>query len=221
MALITFDDIRKDSQVRAYLQKADEHLGTMGFTEHGLRHGGLVSAVAKNILESLDYPERVCELTAIAGYLHDIGNVVARADHWVTGASIVGQILIRMGMDYEEIATIIGAVGNHDEHTGEAVNHVAAALIIADKGDVHRSRVRNRDLATFDIHDRVNYAVEKSEVLVDAKERTITLSLIIDTKICPLMEYFEIFLTRMIMSRRAAEFLKCRFGLIINHTKLL
>lgn len=221
MKMIMFDDVRKDSQVRAYLQKADEHLGAMGFTEHGLRHGGLVSAVARNILQSLGYPERSCELAAIAGYLHDIGNVIARGNHWLTGASLVGQILTRMEMDYEEIATVIGAVGNHDEHTGEAVNVIAAALIIADKGDVHRTRVRNRDLATFDIHDRVNYAVEKSDILIDAEAKEITLRLKIDTEICPLMEYFEIFLTRMIMCRRAAEFLKCKFGLIINNTKLL
>jgi hypothetical protein len=139
----------------------------------------------------------------------------------MTAACLVAPILSRLGMDYEEIATVIGAIGNHDEHTGEAVNVVAAALIIADKGDVHRSRVRNRDFATFDIHDRVNYAVEHSEIAVDGQGKTITLSLTIDTEICPLMEYFEIFLTRMIMSRRAAEFLGCRFGLMINNTKLL
>lgn len=221
MSLLTLNEIKKDEQVQAFIKMADAHLGAMGFTEHGLRHGGLVSTVARRILLELGYPERTCELAAIAGYLHDIGNVIARANHWMTAACLVSQILARLGMDYEEIATIIGAIGNHDEHTGEAVNKVAAALIIADKGDVHRSRVRNRDFATFDIHDRVNYAVEHSEVAVDEKEKTITLSLTIDTEICPLMEYFEIFLTRMIMSRRAAEFLGCRFGLMINNTKLL
>lgn len=221
MSAVTLNEIKQDEQVHAYILKADTHLGAMGFTEHGLRHGGLVSAVARRILQQLGYPERTCELAAIAGYLHDIGNVVARANHWMTAACLVSPILSRLGMDYEEIATVIGAIGNHDEHTGEAVNEVAAALIIADKGDVHRSRVRNRDLATFDIHDRVNYAVEHSEIAVDGRERTITLTLTIDTEICPLMEYFEIFLTRMIMSRRAAEFLDCRFGLLINNTKLL
>lgn len=221
MTVLTLNEIKQDAQVHAYIKQADAHLGAMGFTEHGLRHGGLVSVVAKRILQELGYPERICELAAIAGYLHDIGNVIARANHWMTAACLVSPILTRLGMDYEEIATILGAIGNHDEHTGEAVNEVAAALIIADKGDVHRSRVRNRDFATFDIHDRVNYAVEHSEIAVDATEKTITLSLTIDTAICPLMEYFEIFLTRMIMSRRAAEFLGCRFGLMINNTKLL
>lgn len=221
MSLITLRDVQRDPQVKAYIIAANDHLGAMGFTEHGLRHGGLVAKVASDILRELEYPERTCELAAIAGYLHDIGNVVARANHWHSSAALGSQILTRMGMDYEEIATIIGAVGNHDEHTGEAVNPVAAALIIADKGDVHRGRVRNQDFATFDIHDRVNYAVRHASVTVDRCQRTLTLVLEIDTEICPLMEYFEIFLTRMVMSRRAAEFLDCTFHLMINETKLL
>lgn len=221
MKLITLEDIKKDPQVQAYIKMANEHLGAMGFTEHGVRHGSLVASVARNILKELNYPKRTCELAAIAGYLHDIGNVVARTDHWQSSAILISQILTRMGMDFEEIATIIGAVGNHDERTGEAVNPVAAALIIADKGDVHRTRVRNRDFATFDIHDRVNYAVQQSKIIVNSQERTITLDLEIDTKICPIMEYFEIFLTRMLMSRRAAEVLGCTFRLIINDTKVL
>lgn len=221
MNRITLADVKEDRQVQAYLKLANQHLGVMGFTEHGFRHGELVAKEAKNILNHLDYPERTGELAAIAGYLHDIGNVIARYNHWQTSAVLVGEILTRMGMDFEEIGMVIGAIGNHDEHTGEAVNVVAAALIIADKGDVHRSRVRNRDFATFDIHDRVNYAVEKSRITVDAQEKTITLNLKIDTEICPLMEYFEIFLTRMIMSRRAAVALDCTFGLMINQTKLL
>ncbi len=221
MKLITVEDVKNDEQVKIYLKLANKHLAEMGFTEHGLRHGGLVSAVARNILVDLNYPERICELAAIAGYLHDIGNVVARANHWQASALLASQILARLEMDFEEIGTIIGAIGNHDEHTGEAVNPVAAALIIADKGDVARGRVRNRDFATFDIHDRVNYAVEKSQIKVDAAQKTITLNLEIDTKICPVMEYFEIFLTRMIMSRRAAQLLECTFGLCINNTKLL
>lgn len=221
MRLITLEDVKKDPQVHAYIKAANEHLGAMGFTEHGLRHGALVAEVARNILQQLDYPERTCELAAIAGYLHDIGNVASRVDHWMTSATLVSAILTRMGMDFEEIATVVGAVGNHDEHTGEAVNPVAAALIIADKGDVHRTRVRNRELATFDIHDRVNYAVRESNININAEEKTITLQLTIDTEICPLMEYFEIFLTRMIMCRRAALFLECAFGLLINNTKLL
>lgn len=221
MKTIDLADIKKDRQIKAYLKLADQHLGVMGFTEHGFRHAELVSKVARNILKYLHYEERTCELAAIAGYLHDIGNVVARYHHWQTSAMLTSEILSRMGMDCEEIGTVIAAIGNHDEHTGEAVNVVAAALIIADKGDVHRGRVRNQDFATFDIHDRVNYAVEKSQITVDAEEKTITLNLKIDTKICPLMEYFEIFLTRMIMSRRAAVALDCTFGLMINQTKLL
>lgn len=221
MGLITLEDVKKDPQVHAYIKAANEHLGAMGFTEHGLRHGSLVAEVARDILFQLGFSERTCELSAIAGYLHDIGNVASRVDHWMTSATMVSTILTRMGMDFEEIATVVGAVGNHDEHTGEAVNTVAAALIIADKGDVHRSRVRNRELATFDIHDRVNYAVRESNININAEEKTITLQLTIDTEICPLMEYFEIFLTRMIMCRRAALFLGCAFGLLINNTKLL
>lgn len=221
MTQLTLKEIKKDPQVKIFIKKANEHLDGMGFTEHGLRHGGLVSEVARNILKDLNFPERTCELAAIAGYLHDIGNVVARADHWQSSAVLCSQILTRMDMDLDEIAVIMGAVGNHDERTGEAVNEVAAALIIADKGDVHKTRVRNNDFATFDIHDRVNYAVQQSRVLVDSEDRTITLDLQIDTKICPIMEYFEIFLTRMLMSRRAAEVLKCEFRLNINDTNVL
>ncbi len=221
MSRITLKDVKEDAQVQAFIKMANEHLGTMGFTEHGKRHASFIAEMASNILQELNYPERTCELAAISGYLHDIGNVVAREKHWQSSAALASQILTRMGMDFEEIAVIIGAIGNHDEHTGEAVNPVAAALIIADKADVHRGRVRNRDFATFDIHDRVNYAVERSVIKVNVEERTITLYLEIDTKICPLMEYFEIFLTRMVMSRRAAELLKCKFSLVINNTKLL
>ncbi|MCK4259491.1 MAG: HD domain-containing protein [Halanaerobiales bacterium] len=221
MSLITLNDVKEDAQVKAFIKMANEHLGVMGFTEHGFRHAGLLAKVASTILKELDFPKRTCELAEIAAYLHDIGNVVARVNHWQSSATLASQILARMGMNFEEIGVVIGAIGNHDEHTGEAVNSVAAALIIADKADVHRGRVRNRDFATFDIHDRVNYAVERSSVKVEPAQRTITLYLEIDTEICPLMEYFEIFLTRMVMSRRAAEHLNCKFSLIINNTKLL
>lgn len=161
------------------------------------------------------------ELASIAGYLHDLGNVISRSEHGRSSALLAAPILFELGMDPGEVATIIGAIGNHEEQEGEAVNHVAAALILADKSDVHRSRVRNDDFAKFDIHDRVNFAVEKSFLKVEATERTVTLHLTIDVKIVPVMEYFEIFLVRMMMCRRAAEFLSARFGLVINGTTLL
>ncbi len=169
----------------------------------------------------LGYSEREAELARIAGYMHDIGNVVNRIDHAQTGAVMAFNILTRMGMDPEEIAPIIAAIGNHDEDTGSAVNTISSALILADKSDVRRTRVRNSDFATFDIHDRVNYAVENSTISVDPGQRTILLTLTIDTEICSLMDYFEIFLARMLMCRRAADFLNVKFELVINGAKLL
>ncbi|GAV23755.1 HD domain-containing protein [Carboxydothermus pertinax] len=219
--MLTLDRVKKDPMVEAFIKKSNEHLGTLGFTEHGFRHLGLVSSIAKNILDRLGYPEREGELAAIAGYLHDIGNAINRQEHGLTGALLASQILERLGMDYEEIAVVISAIGNHEEQYGQPVNNVAAALILADKSDVHRSRVRNPDPATYDIHDRVNSAVEHSFVWVNEQKRTITLELVINTNICPVMEYFEIFLTRMILCRKAAEFLKCQFELVINGTRLL
>ncbi|GAV25054.1 HDIG domain protein [Carboxydothermus islandicus] len=219
--MLTLADVKKDPMVEAFIKKSNEHLGTLGYTEHGFRHLGLVAAIAKNILDRLGHPEREGELAAIAGYLHDIGNAINRQEHGLTGALLAAQILERLGMDYEEIAIVISAIGNHEEQYGQPVNNVAAALILADKSDVHRSRVRNQDPATYDIHDRVNSAVEHSFVWVNEQKRTITLELIINTDICPVMEYFEIFLSRMVLCRKAAEFLKCRFELVINGTKLL
>jgi len=219
--VLTLADVKKDPMVEAFIKKSNEHLGTLGYTEHGFRHLGLVAAIAKNILDRLGHPEREGELAAIAGYLHDIGNAINRQEHGLTGALLAAQILERLGMDYEEIAIVISAIGNHEEQYGQPVNNVAAALILADKSDVHRSRVRNQDPATYDIHDRVNSAVEHSFVWVNEQKRTITLELIINTDICPVMEYFEIFLSRMVLCRKAAEFLKCRFELVINGTKLL
>jgi hypothetical protein len=173
------------------------------------------------VLARLGYAEREQELAAIAGYLHDLGNVVSRAEHGRSGAVLAAPLLFELGMDPSEVAPIIGAIGNHEDQVGQAVNAVAAALILADKSDVHRSRVRNPDLAKFDIHDRVNYAVERSFLHVDGVKRAVTLELTIDVKMVPVMEYFEIFLTRMVMCRRAAEFLSARFGLVINGTTLL
>lgn len=219
--MITLKEVKEHPEVNILIRKADEHLGEMGFTEHGLRHANLVASIAENVLRHLDFPERMRELAAIAGYLHDIGNVVGRNNHNFMSALLARDILKDLGTAYEDIAIVIGAIGNHDENTGEPVNPVAAALIIADKSDVHRTRVRNTDVATFDIHDRVNYAANHSFVHVDADKQKIALILEIDTEICPVMEYFEIFLTRMIMCRRAAEALGCTFGLKINGTKLL
>jgi metal-dependent HD superfamily phosphatase/phosphodiesterase len=169
----------------------------------------------------LGYDERDGELAAIAGYLHDIANMVNRFNHGGAGALMAYTLLSRMGMDPEEIALVISAIGNHEEERGNAVNHVASALILADKSDVARTRVTHTDFAKFEIHDRVNYAAHDSELIVDRQEKTVTLKLTIDTDICPVMEYFEIFLARMIMCRRAAEFLNCRFGLVINGNALL
>ena len=221
MLMITVDDIKKDSEVKTFLEKGNKYLGTMGFTEHSYRHVSLVSNIAFNILERLNYSKREAELAAVAGYLHDIGNVVSREDHGQTGAVISYSILNRLGMPVDEIATVISAIGNHEEQYGHAINIVASALILADKSDVHRSRVRNEDVSTFDIHDRVNYAAEHSFLTVNAEAKTITMELTIDLEISTVMEYFEIFLTRMIMCRRAADFLGCDFALEINGAKLL
>jgi len=217
---VTLQDIKADPYVQALIDAGNRHLAAIGFTEHGLRHAGLVSHIASNILEKMEHPERECELAAIAGYLHDIGNAVNRVAHAHSGAILAAGILERHEMIPEEIAIIIGAIGNHDEQDGNPVNVISAALILADKSDVHRSRVRNPDLAKFDIHDRVNYAVKRSFLRVYPKER-IALELTIDTKICPVMEYFEIFLARMLLSRKAAEFLLTQFELKINDVKLL
>jgi len=218
---VTIKDIKENEEVQTYIKLGNDNLGVMGFTEHGFRHANLVSHIAENILKRLNYPERQQQLAAIAGYMHDIGNVISRYGHGHSGALISWKILDKMKMPPEEIATIASAIGNHEEQYGRAINVVAAALILADKSDVHRTRVRNRDVAKFDIHDRVNYAVERSFVNVNEEKRVITLDLTIDLDICSVMEYFEIFLTRMIMCRRAAEFLKTKFELIINNAKLL
>lgn len=215
------EKIKEAPQVTAYIKKADEHLKNIGFTEHSFRHANLVSETAENILKKLDYSSEMIELAGVAGYLHDIGNVVNRQNHAQSSAVLASQILTDLGLDYNKIATIMGAIGNHDEGEGQPVNDIAAALIIADKSDVHWTRVRNDDYSTFDIHDRVNYAVQQSFIEVDKEEKMITLDLEIDTEISTVMEYFEIFLTRMVMCRQAAEVLGCNFQLIINEVELL
>jgi len=219
--MVTLKEVQASPIINAFIEKGNQHLGAMGFTDHGRLHLALVSRLSQEILLKLDYDKRLAELAGIAGYIHDIGNVINRAGHSQSGALMAMEILGRMGMDPAEIAIISAAIGNHDEGSGHPVNEVAAALILADKSHVHRNRVRNTDIATFDIHDRVNYAVEHSILNIDEEKKSITMELAIDTNICPVMEYFEIFLSRMLMCRRAANFLGCEFGLLINGAKLL
>ncbi|HID87348.1 MAG TPA: HD domain-containing protein [Anaerolineae bacterium] len=218
--LVTLEEVQRDPQVSAFLKAANEQLSRLGYTEHGERHASLTSRIAYNILQRLGYPERTCQLAAIAGYFHDIGNVIHRDAHAQASALIAMEILQRLGMDDGEIAVVMGAIGNHEEERGDPVSEVAAAVIIADKSDVHRSRVRATDTLSFDIHDRVNYAAQRSFVRVDAERKTITLEIDIDTRISQVMEYFEIFMDRMLMSRRAARFLGCQFELVINDVRL-
>ena len=192
-----------------------------GYTEHSYRHLGIVSKRAGDILRDLGYDERTVELTRIAGYMHDIGNCVNRVDHAHSGAILSYNILKDMGMDVDERTEIMMAIGNHDENTGTAISDISAALILADKSDVARSRVSKTNIATFDIHDKVNYAVTNADLKLDAENRVITLKLDIDTKICPVLDYFKIFMDRTIMSKYAAKYLKIWYELIINDTKLL
>lgn len=193
----------------------------MGYTEHSFPHVVKAANTAEMILQTLGYPERIAELAKIAGYMHDIGNIVNRVDACQSGAVMAFRLLDRMGMEADEIAQVISAIGNHDESTAAPVNPIAAALILGDKTDVRRSRVRNRDFANFDIHDRVNYAVEESEIYFNEDRSAVILDLTIDTKISAVMDYFEIFLGRMLLSRKAAEFLNIRFELVINGQRLL
>ena len=218
--VVSFEAVREHPRVKVFVRKADEALAEIGYTEHGERHVGLVAHIAYNILKRLGHAERECELAAIAGYLHDIGNAVNRDHHAQSSAVMAMQILTEMGMPDLEIVRVMGAIGNHHENDGDPVSPVAAALIMADKSDVHRTRVRNPDMIKFDIHDRVNYAVEKSFLNVDEGRKLITLELTVDTAISQVMEYFEIFMTRMIASRKAAIYLGCTFGLSVNGNRL-
>jgi uncharacterized protein len=220
-AVVTFEALRRDPLVQTFIKRADAQLGVLGYTEHGQRHTSLVANIARNILQRLGYPERTCELAAIAGYLHDMGNCVNRRDHATAGALMAKDILLGYGMDADEVAVVMGAIGNHEETTGDPVGEVSAALNVADKADVHRSRVRETNPLKFDTHDRVNYASQHSFVRVDGEARVIELEMSIDTKIAPLMDYFEIFLNRMMFIRRAAQFLECEFRLTINRQRML
>ena len=214
--MVTYETVRQDAAVSTYIRRADETLGALGFTEHSFAHVTAAAEKAARVLTALGYPERTAELARIAGYLHDIGNLVNRVDHSQSGAVMAFRILDRLGMEPEEIATVVSAIGNHDEGTGVPVNPVAAALILADKSDVRRSRVRNRDPASFDIHDRVNYSVEASRLEVDAAAGRVELALTVDARYGSVMDYFEIFLGRMLLCRKAAEKLGLQFHLTIN-----
>ena len=214
--MLTYEQVTKSEAIRTYITRADESLSTLGFTEHSFSHVVHVAQTAGYILETMGFDERTVELAKIAGYLHDIGNLVNRTEHSQSGAVMAFRILDKMGMDMSEIATVVTAIGNHDEGTGVPVSRVAAAIILADKSDVRRSRVRNTDFATFDIHDRVNYSVVNSELHIDPDGKTIRLSLEIDTTISSIMDYFEIFLKRMTMCCRAADKLGLVFKLTIN-----
>jgi metal-dependent HD superfamily phosphatase/phosphodiesterase len=219
-ALVTVATLAQDREVQAYLSQGNEQMAVLGYTEHGQRHAHLVGNIAENVLLRLGYPARRAQLAAVAGYLHDIGNVIYRAEHDWAGALIARDVLLRMGMDFDGVALVMGAIGNHEEERGDPVSDISAAVILADKSDVHRSRVQVQDTLASDIHDRVNYAVKRSFLRVDGEEKTITLELDIDTEVSQVGEYFEIFMSRMLMSRRAAMFLDCRFGLIVNGNSL-
>ena len=219
--MVTYEDLRKNAEINTYITRADESLSALGFTEHSFPHVCRVAEMAGEILGILGYGAHEIELAKIAAYLHDIGNLVNRVDHSQSGAVMAFRLLDHMDMDAADIATVVTAIGNHDEGTGVPVNAVAAALILADKSDVRRSRVRNRDAAAFDIHDRVNYSVERSALRVDPAEKTARLELTVDTDFGSVMDYFEIFMKRMVLCRRAAERLGLRFQLTINGQQLI
>lgn len=219
--MITFEEIKKNEAILTYIEQADLSLKALGYTEHSFAHVTKVSETAKYILETLSFPAHDIELAQIAAFLHDIGNLVNRVEHSQSSAIMASRLLDKMGMDAKDIALIATAIGNHDEGTGVAVNPIAAALILADKTDVRRSRVRNTDFKTFDIHDRVNYSVRESKLLVSPEEKTLNVFLTIDTEVGSVMDYFEIFLGRMIMCRKAAETLGLTFKLFMNEQQIV
>ena len=220
-AHITPQDIYTHPEAVAYVKAGNGYLGALGYTEHGRAHAKRSAVTARSILEALGFDARTCELAEMAGFLHDIGNIVNRVDHAHSGAIMAFTFLIRLNMPPEEIAVICSAIGYHDEKTAYPVNPVSAALIIADKSDVRRTRVRKDAIIATDIHDRVNFAVVDSDLKIDAEKRVCVFDITIDTDICPVMEYFEIFLDRMVLCRKAADFLGLTFMLIINDTRLL
>ena len=219
--MLTYDKVIKNEAIKIFITRADESLGALGYTKHGFDHVMHVAQMAGYILETLDFDERTVELAKIAGYLHDIGNLVNRSDHSQSGAVMAWSVLHDMECDPAELATIVTAIGNHDEGNGVPVNAVAAALILADKADVRWTRVRNSDISTFDIHDRVNYSVKKSALKINEEKTQVILELTVDTKFGSVMDYFEIFMGRMLLCRKAAEKLGLQFKLIINEQQLI
>ena len=219
--MLTYEQIKNDVSISAYIRRADESLLALGYTEHSFAHVTRVANTVKYILSELSYSEHDIELAMIAAYMHDIGNLINRIEHSQSGAIMAFRILDKLGMDAEDLATVVTAIGNHDEGTGVPVNPIAAALIIADKSDVRRSRVRNADVSTFDIHDRVNFSVTKTDIEIDREKKKIFLNIEIDTKYSSVMEYFEIFLARMVLCRKAADKLGLDFKLVINGQLLM
>ncbi len=219
--MVTFNDVSNNTSIKEYIRRADESLLAIGYTEHSFAHVMKTAKVVRYILTTLGYDQRYVEVAMIAAYLHDIGNVINRADHSQSGALMSFRLLEEMGMEPSELSAVITAIGNHDEGTGSPVSPMAAALILADKSDVRRSRVRNTDFSTFDIHDRVNFSVTESELIIDDEKKSIKLDMTIDTKYSSVMDYFEIFLERMILCRKAAEKLGLSFNLVINGHSLL
>ena len=221
MGMITYESIKNNEAVRTYIKQADESLIALGYTEHSFAHVMMVAETAGMILEKLGYDAHTVELAKIAAYLHDIGNLVNRIEHSQSGAVMAFRILDKLGMDPGDIAVVVTAIGNHDEGTGTPVSPIAAALILADKSDVRRTRVRNQDPTTFDIHDRVNYSVTKSQLKINEEKTLIKLKLNVDPHYGSVMDYFEIFMERMLLCRKAAEFLGLQFKLIINEQQLI
>lgn len=219
--MITYNEIRQNEEIREYIRKGNENLGVMGYTDHSAAHTALVAETAAQILKTLGYSEHDIELAKIAGFMHDIGNCINRSHHGEYGGLLANDILKDMDMSLHDRVTVVSAISNHDESTGTAVDPISAALIIADKTDVRRNRVRNKTKATFDIHDRVNYAVTDTKLTIDTEQKSITLNLQIDEQICTMYEYFEIFLGRMMMSKKAAEMLGMKFKLRVNGSKVL
>lgn len=219
--MITYEMLKQNETVKTYIEAADATLGALGYTEHSFAHVGMTADRCKYILETLGYDARTVELAQMAAHLHDIGNLVNRVDHSMNGAIMAFSLLHDMGMDPKEIAMIVPAIGNHDEGTGKPISPLAAAMILADKSDVRRSRVRNQDETTFDIHDRVNYSVKKSELKINEAHTLIKLKLTVDTRYGTVVDYFEIFMERMLLCRKAAQFLGMEFKLMINEQQLM
>ncbi|MCS6804749.1 MAG: HD domain-containing protein [Acidobacteriota bacterium] len=217
---VTMEDVIADRRGVVYVEAADAVMEVIGYTEHGLRHAKRVGKVARQILRELGFNDRLPELAALAGFFHDVGNVINRTDHAHSSALMAMQILTDLGISPKELAIVLSAIGHHDELDGGPVSVVSAAVILADKTDLHRSRVRVMDPTQWDIHDRVNYAATRSALNVDSTQKVITLEIDVDTSIASVMEFFEIFTQRLIMCRTATEFLGCQFRLVANNVEL-